>query len=117
MASIRFRSISKPCSMPTPLPEGLNGATARGWVLLRHSVVRTLMLHRSARFSATSRRDWVDLSALGHSNDQLTPMPVANWARAETDRMRLRYQRTTIPPGFSLPQFCWSACSIRSLHR
>src|SRR5439155_114104 len=49
--------------------------------------------------------DWVDLSALGHGDEQLTPMPVASWAQAETDRMRLIYERVTMPPGLSLPRF------------
>ena len=86
-----------------PSPENLSGATARGWAVLRHSVVRTLMLPEARGFS-DKPEEWVDMSALGHSDDQLTPMPVANWVRAETDRMRLIYERATIPAGFSLPQ-------------
>jgi type 2 lantibiotic biosynthesis protein LanM len=86
------------------LPDDLSGATARGWAVLRHSVVRTLMLPEARGFS-DKPEDWVDMSALGYSDEQLTPMPVANWARAETDRMRLIYKRTKMPPGFSLPQF------------
>jgi type 2 lantibiotic biosynthesis protein LanM len=87
-----------------PLPENLSGASARGWAALRQSVVRTLMLPEARGFS-DKPEDWVDMSALGHGDEQLTPMPVANWARAETDRMRLIYRRATIPQGFSLPQF------------
>jgi lantibiotic modifying enzyme len=87
-----------------PLPENLSGATARGWAELRHSVVRTVMLPEARGFT-DKPEDWVDMSALGHGDDQLTPMPVANWVRAETDRMRLIYERKTIPMGFSLPEF------------
>jgi type 2 lantibiotic biosynthesis protein LanM len=47
----------------------------------------------------------VDLSALGRGDDQLTPMPVAGWARVDTDRMRLKYERVSILPGHSLPRF------------
>jgi type 2 lantibiotic biosynthesis protein LanM len=87
-----------------PVPESLSGATARGSAVLRHSVVRTLILPEARSFS-DKPEDWVDISALGHGEGQLTPMPVAKWARAETDRMRLIYKRANIPRGFSLPQF------------
>jgi type 2 lantibiotic biosynthesis protein LanM len=86
------------------MPENLSGATARGWAVLRHSVVHTLILPEARGFS-DKPDDWVDMSALGHRDNQLTPIPVANWARAETDRMRLIYKRATIPRGFSVPEF------------
>jgi len=85
------------------MPDDLAGATARGWAQLRGSVVRTLLLPE-ARGASIDPDDWVDISALGQSEDQLTAVPVANWAQAETDRMRLIYARRKIPPGLSLPR-------------
>src|SRR5262249_25299666 len=61
-----------------PMPDNLKGATARGWAELRGSVVRTLMLPE-ARGLSVDPEDWVDISALGQSADQLTAMPVAGW--------------------------------------
>jgi lantibiotic modifying enzyme len=88
----------------TPLPDDLDGATARGLVELRRSVVRAQVLPGVSSFG-DDPKDFVDISALSHSGEQLTPSPVAGWASIETDRMRLIYKRAEIPPGLSLPQF------------
>lgn len=86
-----------------PLPEGPSGATARGWAELRQSVMRTLLLPEPM-ILGDSKEDWPDMSALGQSTEQLTPMPVARWARAGTGCMRLVYQKVKLPRGHSLPQ-------------
>jgi type 2 lantibiotic biosynthesis protein LanM len=65
--------------------------------------MRTLLLPE-ARGLADDPEDWVDFSALGNSGGQLTPVPVAKWVRAATDRMRLAYKRAEIPTGHSLPK-------------
>jgi type 2 lantibiotic biosynthesis protein LanM len=87
----------------TPLPDDLSGATARGAAELRRSVVRAQVLPGISSFG-DDPKDFADLSALGHSGEQLTPSPVAGWASVETDRMRLIYKRAEIPAGPSLPQ-------------
>jgi type 2 lantibiotic biosynthesis protein LanM len=86
-----------------PLPENLSGATDRASAELQCSVMRTLMLPSMWGFGEDVE-DWIDISALGHTEDQLTPMPVADWAHVETDDMRLVYARATVRPGHSLPQ-------------
>jgi lantibiotic modifying enzyme len=88
----------------TPLPDDLSGATARAAVELRRSVVRAQVLPGVSSFFGNDPKDFADLSAPGHSGEQLTPSPVAGWTGVDTDRMRLIYKRTEIPAGLSLPQ-------------
>jgi type 2 lantibiotic biosynthesis protein LanM len=80
------------------------GATARAWAVLGRSVAFTLILPVARGFNDKTE-DWVDMSALGHDDHQLTSVPVPNWAHAQTDRMRLIYERANIPPGASQPRF------------
>jgi type 2 lantibiotic biosynthesis protein LanM len=87
-----------------PLPDKVSGATARAWAELQGSVMRTLVLPVVGGFTENPE-DWIDVSALGQTGNQLTPTPVAGWTSAETDRMRLIYRRARLPPGLSLPQF------------
>jgi len=99
-----------------PVPENLSGATARGWGTLRRSVVRTLMLPEARGFS-DKPEDWVDMSALGHSDDQLTPMPVASWARGRngSDAPDLRARDHAC--GVLAAAIGRSAAAIRGLRR
>ena len=85
-------------------PNNFTGATARGWTELMHSVMRPMLLPEVFGLEGNAE-DWVDISAMGRSENQLSPLPMAKWERAETDQMRLTYERLIIPPGTSVPQF------------
>jgi type 2 lantibiotic biosynthesis protein LanM len=88
----------------TPLPsKDLTGATALGWRTLQVSVMGTLLLPQPMFLAGDEH--WIDLSALGHSEGQLTPFRVPVWRGSSTDRMRLLHKRIPMPGGLSLPEY------------
>ena len=88
----------------TPLQsKALAGATALGWRALRMSVMGTLLLPEPMFLAGDEH--WIDISALGHSEGQLTPFPVPVWRGSGTDRMRLLHKRIPMPGGISLPEY------------
>jgi type 2 lantibiotic biosynthesis protein LanM len=86
------------------LPMGLPRATALGWQILQTSVMRTLLLPQPTIYEAGGK-DWMDPSALGYSEGQLTPSRVPTWRGSGTDNMRLEYLRLPMERGTSLPEF------------
>jgi type 2 lantibiotic biosynthesis protein LanM len=88
----------------TPLlSNDLTGATALGWRALRMSIMGTALLPEPI-FMAGDQH-WVDLSALGHREGQLTPFRVPVWRAGGTDQMRLLHERVSMPGGISLPEY------------
>ena len=88
----------------TPLlPEHLTRATALGWRALRMSVMGTLLLPQPMFLAAD--KHWIDLSALGDREEQLTPFHVPVWRAGGTDRMRLSHERVPMAGGISLPEY------------
>src|SRR5665213_1319764 len=88
----------------TPLlPNDLKGATALGWRALRTSIMGTQLLPEPTFMAGD--QNWVDLSALGHSDGQLTPFPVPVWRAGGTDQMRLLHERVSMAGGTSLPEY------------
>jgi type 2 lantibiotic biosynthesis protein LanM len=87
----------------TPLvPQDITGATARGWRALRTSVMSTSLLPEPSFMSGDEA--WVDVSALGFREGQLTPFRVPVWRADGTDRMHLAHQRLPMGSGASLPE-------------
>ena len=88
----------------SPIQTGdLAGATAAAWRALQTSVMGTLLLPEPLFLSGDGR--WVDISALGHGEGQLTPFPVPVWDHGGTDRMRLAHRRIPLEDPSSLPNF------------
>jgi type 2 lantibiotic biosynthesis protein LanM len=88
----------------TPLlPNDLTGATALGWRALRMSIMGTLLLPEPMFLAGD--QNWVDLSALGHREGQLTPFRVPVWRADGTDQMRLLHERVLMAGGISLPEY------------
>jgi type 2 lantibiotic biosynthesis protein LanM len=85
------------------LPRDMSGATALGRVALRSSVMGTLLLPEPIFLAGNEH--WIDVSALGHSQGQLTPSPAPVWSRSGTDRMVLLHRRLPMTGGVSLPDF------------
>ena len=85
------------------LSRDLTGATALGWRALQTSVMGTLLLPEP-KFPAGGEH-WIDLSALGRNEGQLTPFRVPMWQGRGTDRMRLLHKRVLMPGGASLPEY------------
>jgi type 2 lantibiotic biosynthesis protein LanM len=88
----------------TPLlPNDLAAATALGWRALRMSVMGTLLLPQPTFLAGD--KHWIDLSALGDHEGQLTPFHVPVWHGDGTDRMRLLHERVPMEGGTSLPEY------------
>ena len=88
----------------TPLvPERAGDATNLGWRVLQGSVMGTLLLPSPAAWSAG--HDLTDVSALGHSEGQLTPFRIPVWHGNGTDRMQLVHRRLPMAAGTSLPEY------------
>ena len=88
----------------TPLlPKEVRGATASGWRALRTSVMGALLL--PLPMSMAEDGNWIDISALGHREEQLTPFHVPVWHGDGTDRMRLVHERVLMAAGKSLPKY------------
>jgi type 2 lantibiotic biosynthesis protein LanM len=67
------------------------------------SIMGTLLLPEPTFVAADE--NWVDLSALGYREGQLTPMPVPVWRADGTDQMRLLHERIPMAGGVSLPEY------------
>jgi type 2 lantibiotic biosynthesis protein LanM len=90
--------------LQTPLhPKDNAGATASAWHALRMSVMGTQLLPEPLFYAADGH--WIDVSALGHSEGQLTPLPVPVWTGHGTDRMALSHERVPMGGGVSLPEY------------
>jgi type 2 lantibiotic biosynthesis protein LanM len=88
----------------TPLsPKRLARATALGQRTLQMSVMGTLLLPEPMFLAGDEH--WIDLSALGYSEGQLTPFRAPAWRGAGTDNMRLEHRRLPMQGGTSLPEF------------
>lgn len=88
----------------TPLlPKRLARATALGVRTLQMSVMGTLLLPEPIFLAGDEH--WIDLSALGYSEGQLTPFRAPAWCESGTDNMRLEHRRLPMQGGASLPQF------------
>lgn len=88
----------------TPLhPKDDAGATAAAWHALRMSVMGTQLLPEPLFYAADGH--WIDVSALGHSEGQLTPLPVPVWTGHGTDRMAISHERIPMAGGVSLPEY------------
>jgi type 2 lantibiotic biosynthesis protein LanM len=85
-----------------PQPAGLSGATASAWRALRMSVMGTLLLPEPL-FPAAGDH-WIDFSALGYSEGQLTPFRVPVWHHDGSDSMRLSHERITMQGGAARPE-------------
>jgi type 2 lantibiotic biosynthesis protein LanM len=81
----------------------LTGATALGWRTLRMSVMGTQLLPEPMFLAGDGH--WIDISALGHGEGQITPFRVPVWSGGGTDRMRLLHKRIPILGGRSLPEY------------
>jgi type 2 lantibiotic biosynthesis protein LanM len=87
----------------TPLlSNDLTGATGLGWRALRTSIMGTALLPEPTFMAGD--QNWVDLSALGHREGQLTPFRVPVWREDGTDQMRLSHERVSMAGGISLPE-------------
>lgn len=88
----------------TPLcPRRLARATALGLRTLQMSVMGTMLLPQP--MALTEDDHWTDMSALGHTEGQLTPFRIPVWRAGGTENMRLAHQRLPMPGGTSLPEF------------
>jgi type 2 lantibiotic biosynthesis protein LanM len=88
----------------TPLlPNDLTGATALGWRTLRMSIMGTQLLPEPTFMAGD--QNWVDLSALGYREGQLTPFRVPVWRADGTDQMRLSHERVPMAGAISLPEY------------
>jgi type 2 lantibiotic biosynthesis protein LanM len=85
------------------LPKHLSGATALGWRAMQMSVMGTLLLPQP--MFVAGNEHWIDLSALGHREGQLSPFHVPVWHDDGTDRMRLLHERLPMAGGMSLPEY------------
>jgi type 2 lantibiotic biosynthesis protein LanM len=79
------------------------GATSSARHALQMSVMGTQLLPEPLFFAADGH--WIDLSALGHSDGQLTPLPVPVWNAFGSDRMGLSHERVPMAGGVSLPEY------------
>ena len=88
----------------TPLRNtNLKGTTALGWRALRNSIMGTLLLPLPMFMAGDDH--WIDVSALGNHEGQLTPFHVPVWHGDGTDRMRLLHKRVPMEGGTSLPEY------------
>jgi type 2 lantibiotic biosynthesis protein LanM len=88
----------------TPLLERkFPGATARATRILQTSVLGTMLLPEP--YFIGKGENWIDWSALGHSEGQLTPIPLPIWRDDGTDQMRLAHERVYVSGGVSLPTY------------
>jgi type 2 lantibiotic biosynthesis protein LanM len=88
----------------TPLlPNGFTGATVLGCRALQTSIMGTSLLPEPTFMAGD--QNWIDISALGHHEGQLTPFRVPVWRAAGTDQMRLLHERVPVAGGVSLPEY------------
>jgi type 2 lantibiotic biosynthesis protein LanM len=88
----------------TPLFErNLPRATAQAMRILQTSVMGTMLLPEP--YFIGKDENWIDWSALGHSEGQLTPIPIPIWRDDGTDQMRLAHERVQMSGGVSLPTY------------
>lgn len=80
----------------------LPAATTRASEMLRTSVLATSLLPDPSFYGDDSK--WIDWSALGNTDGQMTPVPVPVWRQLGTDDMRLAYDHVKLRGGTSLPQ-------------